>query len=112
MNIGSISGNSFGVLFMMPAPQINVVPVPAIVRSVDKIQLKSAERMLPKFNLRSIPLRNSGSPRDTFILHEAIVPDTKIRVVGAMDKKYSDTTYMPKLKGPGRRHVVSIWKHN
>ena len=107
MNINSVSSQKFGAFLMLP-PQINAVPVPAIVRTVDN--MKSAACTLPKFYLRSIPARQSGKT-DTFILHEAILPDTKIRVVG-LPKKSSNSDYTTaKLKGPGQKHVMNVWLH-
>ena len=109
MNISSISSQNFGVVLMIP-PQVNVPPA-AIVRSVDRLQGKYAQSGFHKFSLHSLPARQNGHAGDMFILHEAVLPDTKIRVVGVPEKSAKPIYPAAKLKGPGRKHIKSIWQH-
>ena len=107
MNISSISSQNFGVVLMIP-PQVNVPPA-AIVRSVDRLQGKYAQSGFHKFSLHSVPARQNGHAGDMFILHEAVVPDTKIRVVGLPAKSSKQVYPLSKLKGPGRKQITSVW---
>ncbi len=110
MEISSISSQKFGAFLVLP-PQVNIPPVPAIIKTAESFQTKTSSLKMPKFNLKSIPERQKGSANDMFILHEAILPDTKIRVVGLPAKSSKHDYSHAKLKGPGKRHIMSIWLH-
>ena len=84
--------------------------VPAIVRHVqaEKIQT-AAKRFLPEISLTTAPIRRNFPHRDMFILHEAILPDNKIRVI-VFDKAVGkDFPTVRKLKGAGRKIYQKIW---
>ena len=108
MKTNSISGNNFGVVLMSP-PQVNA-PVPAIVRSIDKVQTASVSRFMPKFNRGLVIKGDNGLVGDTFVLHEAVVTDPKIRVVGLSSKKAKPDYPVSRLKGPGRKHMAHVWR--
>ena len=104
MKINTISTNNFGSVITIPN---YYAQVPAIVQSVEKAQLKSANRVIPKLKQSSnVPAK---SENDMFILHEAVVPDTKIRVAGLPPKSGKHDYPTTKLKGPGRKFATNDW---
>ena len=85
MKITSINNQNFGLLFM-PQANIHAVQeaVPAIVRTVKQIQIPSS---LPQTRF--------------FTLHEAIVTDPRIKVVG-IPQKTKHIPFVKKMRNTGR----------
>ena len=88
MKVDNIRPQSFGLFFIQPAVA-NPVPevVPAIVRQVGKLQSSKAENFMPRAVTKFLQTNSQIPSRDVFVLHEAILPDTKIRIVGLANKK-------------------------
>ena len=110
MKITSISNQNFG-LIIAPAPAY-CPPAPAIIRNItpQKVQ-RCIKQVLPPMKFRfaelSKPVPQQG---DYFRLHEAILPDTKIRVIG-LGKELKDYGVTRNLKGAGSKNPPKILKH-
>ncbi|MCR4881084.1 MAG: hypothetical protein K6A44_03935 [bacterium] len=105
MNISTVSSTNFNALLMPMAPVYNA-PVPAIIRSVSAVKKQAApiaDAFIKSSNPSNLPTRRF------FCIHEAIVTDPKIRVVG-LGKESSRTYGVTKLKGAGRKHAPKIWQ--
>ena len=108
MRINNLNSQNFGILYPQPAV-VNRVPevVPAIIRHVGIAKTCEAEKFIPKAADKFIRINTFTPARDMFILHEAILPDTKIRVVGLRNKA---ERFLPakNARNTGRKNPVRL----